>query len=82
MADLIPFRRIHLVGVAGSGMSGLAKMFAQAGHPNGKPVQEIVDSPQPRVFEIGGAPWSDTLQILKRRCEDLVGGHDVNRGAR
>ncbi|HUG74180.1 MAG TPA: UDP-N-acetylmuramate--L-alanine ligase [Acidimicrobiia bacterium] len=32
MAELVDYRRIHMVGVAGSGMSGLAKMFAQAGH--------------------------------------------------
>ena len=32
MAELVGYRRIHMVGVAGSGMSGLAKMFAQAGH--------------------------------------------------
>jgi UDP-N-acetylmuramate--alanine ligase len=32
VAELVDFRRIHIVGVAGSGMSGLAKMFSQAGH--------------------------------------------------
>lgn len=32
MADLLPFRRIHLVGVGGAGMSGLAKILAQWGH--------------------------------------------------
>ena len=32
MADLEAFRRIHLVGVGGIGMSGLAKLLAQSGH--------------------------------------------------
>lgn len=32
MVDLSAFRRIHLVGVGGIGMSGLAKLLAQAGH--------------------------------------------------
>ena len=32
MADLAGFPRIHLVGVGGIGMSGLAKLLAQAGH--------------------------------------------------
>ena len=32
VADLAGFPRIHLVGVGGIGMSGLAKLLAQAGH--------------------------------------------------
>lgn len=32
MGDLAAFRRIHLVGVGGIGMSGLAKLLAQGGH--------------------------------------------------
>ena len=45
-------------------------------------MQEIVDRPQTRVLEIGGPPWPDTLEILKRRREDLVGGvHNVKRKA-
>ena len=32
MAELAEYRRIHLVGVCGIGMSGLAKLLAQAGH--------------------------------------------------
>jgi UDP-N-acetylmuramate--alanine ligase len=32
MGDLVGFERIHLVGVGGVGMSGLAKLLAQAGH--------------------------------------------------
>lgn len=32
MADLVPFRRVHVVGVGGAGMSGLAKILAQWGH--------------------------------------------------
>lgn len=32
MADLSRFRRIHIVGAGGIGMSGLAKLLAQAGH--------------------------------------------------
>jgi len=32
MGDLAGFERIHLVGVGGAGMSGLAKLLAQAGH--------------------------------------------------
>jgi UDP-N-acetylmuramate--alanine ligase len=32
VADLAGYRRIHLVGVGGIGMSGLAKLLAQAGH--------------------------------------------------
>jgi len=32
MADLIPFRRVHVVGAGGAGMSGLAKLMVQAGH--------------------------------------------------
>ena len=29
---LVPFERIHIVGVGGAGMSGLAKLLVQAGH--------------------------------------------------
>jgi UDP-N-acetylmuramate--alanine ligase len=32
VADLVPHRRIHVVGAGGAGMSGLAKILAQAGH--------------------------------------------------
>jgi UDP-N-acetylmuramate--alanine ligase len=32
MSDLLPFRRVHLIGAGGAGMSGLAKILAQAGH--------------------------------------------------
>ncbi|MCB2222938.1 MAG: UDP-N-acetylmuramate--L-alanine ligase [Actinobacteria bacterium] len=32
MGDLVAHERIHLVGVGGAGMSGLAKLLAQAGH--------------------------------------------------
>ncbi|MFH2072872.1 MAG: UDP-N-acetylmuramate--L-alanine ligase [Actinomycetota bacterium] len=32
MGDLVGFERVHLVGVGGAGMSGLAKLLAQAGH--------------------------------------------------
>jgi UDP-N-acetylmuramate--alanine ligase len=32
VADLVPFQRVHVVGAGGAGMSGLAKMLAQAGH--------------------------------------------------
>ena len=32
MADLVPYRRVHMVGVGGAGMSGLAKILAQWGH--------------------------------------------------
>jgi UDP-N-acetylmuramate--alanine ligase len=32
MPDLIPFHRVHVVGAAGAGMSGLAKVLSQAGH--------------------------------------------------
>jgi UDP-N-acetylmuramate--alanine ligase len=32
MVDLVPFRRVHLIGVGGAGMSGLAKILAQSGH--------------------------------------------------
>lgn len=32
MADLVPFTRVHIVGVGGAGMSGLAKLLAQCGH--------------------------------------------------
>ena len=32
MADLVPYRRVHVVGVGGAGMSGLAKILAQCGH--------------------------------------------------
>lgn len=32
MAELLPFHRVHIVGVGGAGMSGLAKILAQAGH--------------------------------------------------
>jgi len=32
VADLVPYRRIHVVGVGGVGMSGLAKILAQNGH--------------------------------------------------
>lgn len=32
MADLVPHRRIHVVGVGGAGMSGLAKILSQWGH--------------------------------------------------
>lgn len=32
MADLLPHRRIHVIGVGGAGMSGLAKILAQWGH--------------------------------------------------
>ncbi len=32
MGDLVAFDRVHLVGVGGAGMSGLAKLLAQAGH--------------------------------------------------
>lgn len=32
MPELIPHHRVHLVGAGGAGMSGLAKMLAQAGH--------------------------------------------------
>lgn len=32
MAEIVPHRRIHLVGAGGAGMSGLAKLLAQSGH--------------------------------------------------
>ena len=32
MPDLVPHARIHVVGVGGAGMSGLAKILSQAGH--------------------------------------------------
>jgi len=32
VADLVPFKRVHLVGAGGIGMSGLAKLLAQWGH--------------------------------------------------
>jgi UDP-N-acetylmuramate--alanine ligase len=32
MSDLVPFHRVHVVGAGGAGMSGLAKLLAQAGH--------------------------------------------------
>jgi UDP-N-acetylmuramate--alanine ligase len=32
MPELVPFHRVHVVGAAGAGMSGLAKILAQAGH--------------------------------------------------
>ena len=32
MRDLVPHDAVHVVGVGGAGMSGLAKMLAQAGH--------------------------------------------------
>ena len=32
MGELVGFERVHLVGVGGAGMSGLAKLLAQAGH--------------------------------------------------
>jgi len=32
MRELVGFERIHMVGVGGAGMSGLAKLLAQAGH--------------------------------------------------
>lgn len=32
MAELIPHRRVHIVGAGGAGMSGLAKLLVQAGH--------------------------------------------------
>ncbi|HSM01915.1 MAG TPA: UDP-N-acetylmuramate--L-alanine ligase [Acidimicrobiia bacterium] len=32
MPELVPHRRIHVVGAGGAGMSGLAKILAQAGH--------------------------------------------------
>ena len=32
MPELVPYPRIHVVGVGGAGMSGLAKILAQAGH--------------------------------------------------
>jgi len=32
MGELVAFERVHLVGVGGAGMSGLAKLLAQAGH--------------------------------------------------
>jgi UDP-N-acetylmuramate--alanine ligase len=30
--DLVPYRRIHVIGAGGAGMSGLAKILAQSGH--------------------------------------------------
>jgi len=30
--DLVPYRRVHVVGAGGSGMSGLAKLLVQCGH--------------------------------------------------
>ena len=32
MPDLVPYRRVHIVGAGGSGMSGLAKLLVQCGH--------------------------------------------------
>jgi len=32
MDELVPFRRVHVVGAGGAGMSGLAKLLAQSGH--------------------------------------------------
>lgn len=32
MRDLVPFRRIHVIGAGGAGMSGLAKLLVQGGH--------------------------------------------------
>lgn len=32
MPDLVPYRRIHVIGAGGAGMSGLAKILAQSGH--------------------------------------------------
>ena len=32
MAELVPYRRVHVIGAGGAGMSGLAKLLAQAGH--------------------------------------------------
>ena len=32
MPDLVPHRRIHVIGAGGTGMSGLAKILAQSGH--------------------------------------------------
>jgi UDP-N-acetylmuramate--alanine ligase len=32
MPDLVPHRRIHVIGAGGSGMSGLAKLLVQCGH--------------------------------------------------
>lgn len=32
MPDLVPYRRVHVVGAGGSGMSGLAKLLVQCGH--------------------------------------------------
>lgn len=32
MTEIVPYDRVHMVGVAGAGMSGLAKILAQAGH--------------------------------------------------
>ena len=32
MPDLVPYRRVHVIGAGGSGMSGLAKLLVQGGH--------------------------------------------------
>ena len=32
MSDLVPYRRVHVIGAGGSGMSGLAKLLVQCGH--------------------------------------------------
>jgi len=32
MPDLVPYRRVHVIGAGGSGMSGLAKLLVQCGH--------------------------------------------------
>lgn len=51
MAELLPYRRIHLVGVAGSGMSGLAKILSQAGHAvSGSDIK-----PAPALLALEGA---------------------------
>ena len=60
MVDLDSSRRIHIIGVAGAGMSALAKLLAQLGHQvsgsdlKGGPVLDLLDG-------IGVQTWTGSL---------------------
>lgn len=70
MPDLVPARRVHVVGAGGAGMSGLAKILAQAGHR----VTGSDLKPSPALLALAGAGVETWLGSRPERATewDLV----------
>ena len=62
--DLGEHRRHHARTQRGDGPERAAVLVA-----DGESVQQVFDGGEPDALQIGGTPWSNTFQVLKRRRE-------------